>query len=293
MAQTYTQWECIVVDDHSTDRSVKIVKEFVDRYPEKIKLFINPRKGACAARNVGFEHCRGEYIQYLDADDLMDSTKIYSQIKVFEKLGDDIVVSGQWDRFYSNIEGAKFPKRFLDKNWESSIDWLVNSWEGKGMATVHSWLVPRKLVEEAGSWDERLKVNQDGEFFCRILLNSNRIKFCNEAKVYYRTSKRDSVSKVFSKEKAASLLLSFRLCKIYILKFEDSLRVRKAISRKISDFLYRFYSQYPDLSNEAMKEIKELGFAKPDIVGGENFKKIASILGFENTLKLRKFFLKD
>src|SRR5690606_27096496 len=124
------------------------------------------------ARNKAFELSTGDYIQYLDADDLLAPDKIASQIKLFEKYGDVVIVSGQWDRFYNNPEEAVFPDRFLDRDWDNPVDWLINSWEGKGMAQTAVWLTPRKLIEKAGPWNENLTINQDGEFFSRVLLEA-------------------------------------------------------------------------------------------------------------------------
>ena len=55
IAQTYTNWECIIFDDRSTDNSWQIIESYQQRYPEKIFIYKNPRKGACAARNTGVD----------------------------------------------------------------------------------------------------------------------------------------------------------------------------------------------------------------------------------------------
>lgn len=77
IAQTYHHWECIIVDDHSTDNSWKIIQQYQHCYPEKIFIYKNPKKGACAARNIGMDYAKGEYLKFVDADDLLYDGSIF------------------------------------------------------------------------------------------------------------------------------------------------------------------------------------------------------------------------
>ena len=77
--------EVIFVDDHSTDNSLDVVEAFRHRHPDIVKVFTNPRKGAAATRNVGFEQSTGEYIQYLDSDDVLSGDKIRFQMMALER----------------------------------------------------------------------------------------------------------------------------------------------------------------------------------------------------------------
>src|SRR5690554_7733611 len=78
--QHYQNWECIIINDHSTDSTSKIAQKYCLDFPNKFIYKLNPRKGACAARNEGLRVAKGEYIQFLDADDLLSETKIENQI---------------------------------------------------------------------------------------------------------------------------------------------------------------------------------------------------------------------
>ena len=73
MTQTYADWECIVVDDHSTDDSAAVVQKYAEKDP-RIKLLSRPDdrlKGACACRNFGFKNSKGELVYFFDSDDLL------------------------------------------------------------------------------------------------------------------------------------------------------------------------------------------------------------------------------
>src|SRR5215470_17864065 len=78
LSQTYPNWELIAVDDGSTDNSWEILSSFGDR---RIKLLRRENGGQCAATNTGLEHIIGDYVQFFDADDVMDSKKIELQVK--------------------------------------------------------------------------------------------------------------------------------------------------------------------------------------------------------------------
>lgn len=89
--QTYMNWECIIVDDGSTDSTVKIVSSFNDSRINLISLEKNMGRGY--ARQVALDNSSGEYIAMLDADDWYYSNKLKSQIDIFNKYPEVSVVS--------------------------------------------------------------------------------------------------------------------------------------------------------------------------------------------------------
>src|SRR5690554_6463831 len=88
LAQVYSNWELIIVDDGSSDSSFAVAQSFAKK-DSRIKVYKQENKGACAARNTAFELSKGEYIQYLDADDLLSKNKIELQLKALEKANDE------------------------------------------------------------------------------------------------------------------------------------------------------------------------------------------------------------
>src|SRR5690554_5025231 len=101
--QTYKNWECIIIDDNSSDNSRQIAQNFCNSFPAKFHLLTTPRKGACAARNEGLRVAKGEFIQFLDADDLLYPRKLELQIAHASSRRVKVVFGG-WN-FYSTQRG--------------------------------------------------------------------------------------------------------------------------------------------------------------------------------------------
>ena len=111
--------------------------------------------------------CRGEFVQYLDADDLLSPDKISRQMA---RIGDeaDVVASGQWARFYSHPSEAVFRPDAVSRDLDP-VDWLTRAWTG-GLPMMQAgiWLIPRAVALRAGPWDERLSLINDFEYFTRV-----------------------------------------------------------------------------------------------------------------------------
>jgi glycosyltransferase involved in cell wall biosynthesis len=293
LEQSFTNWECIIIDDHSTDYSFEIINSFCEKYPDKFAAFTNSGQGACAARNYAFNKSNGDYIQYLDSDDLITPNKLLEQMKFFNLFGDNIITNCKWGRFTNNHELVRWEQQAINKDYDTPITWLTDSWMGKGMSANSCWLTPRHLIEKAGPWDEGLRINQDGEFFCRVLLQAQSIKFSTVGGVYYRSGIQSSITQANSQSrtKAESLLLSYKSYE-RVLAVHDNKTIRKALGNNYINFIYKFYSYYPDLAKQAEVLFLRLGFKKMWSNGGKNFKILAKIIGFKNGIILRKLLHK-
>ncbi|TAJ08642.1 glycosyltransferase family 2 protein [Marinilabiliaceae bacterium JC017] len=285
LSQSYPHIEVIIVDDGSSDKSYSIAKQFES---EQVKVFKQANKGACAARNLAFKHCKGDYIQYLDADDLLSPNKIEEQLRLISNT-ENAVASCSWQYFNRLIGDISTPGQTIDRDYDNTINWLIDSWNGKGMGLIHSWLVPRNIIENAGPWNETLKINQDGEFFCRVLLNASCINYSNNSTVYYRTGLNESVSRTNSYEKLESQLYSFNLYHQHLVTeyINLSAGMLNALHSVFSDFYIRTLTKYPDLANVAFNTIRSIGFNRVKPQGGKYFKLACKLIGLKPTLKLR------
>jgi glycosyltransferase involved in cell wall biosynthesis len=257
LAQTWRKKEIIVVDDGSSDRTLQIAKQFASK---TVRVVTQANQGASVARNTAFSLCQGDYIQWLDADDLLDPHKMEKQVR---KLDDcptrRTLLSGAWGYFIYRKRKARFSPTSL---WFdlTPLEWMVRKMGNNLQMQTDNWLVSRELSEAAGLWDPRLWKNNDGEYFCRVILASDGIRFVSDAKSYYRAAGFKSVSYIGgSNKKLESLFLSMKLHMRYLRSMEDSERTRLACMNYVRTRLPEFYPDRLDLVEELKRIISELG----------------------------------
>ena len=104
--QTWPSKEIIIIDDGSTDETLNVIRNFES---SKLKIIHQDNSGACHARNRAFQVCQGDYIQWLDADDILAPDKIERQMNFLRITKDpSIVCTGPWGRFYYRPNKTKF-----------------------------------------------------------------------------------------------------------------------------------------------------------------------------------------
>jgi glycosyltransferase involved in cell wall biosynthesis len=259
LAQTWPNTEIIVVDDGSCDRTASAACSVGG---DRITLIQQPNRGAAAARNRAYAACRGDLVQGLDADDLLHPMKVASQVNVLRRIGTRrTLLSGGWGWFLHRVDRAEFVPSAL---WHdlSPTEWLLHKMGGNLHMQTATWLVTRELTEAAGSWNTELLGDDDGEYFCRVLLASEGVKFVPEAKVYYRMAGGGRLSAIgMSDRKLKAQLASMRMHVRYLRSLEDSARVRRACSRYLANWLPHFYPNRPDLVAELQRIADEIGEA--------------------------------
>src|SRR5215813_8687778 len=191
IAQTWEPKEIIVVDDGSTDQTLAIARLFESK---TIRVLAQANQGAAAARNYAYSVSKGEYIQWLDADDLLSPDKIAKQMAMMEKCQNNrLLLSSAFGLFKYRYHRAQFRPSPL---WcdLSKVEWLIRKMGQNAYMQTATWLVSRELTQAAGPWNTQLLGDDDGEYFCRVLLQSEGVRFVPEAKVYYRASGAGSLS---------------------------------------------------------------------------------------------------
>lgn len=283
--QSYKKIEVIIVDDGSTDSSLSIAKKYES---DSVKVFTQNNKGASSARNYAFEKSSGELIQYLDADDILHQEKIAHQVEYYLKDKNDYkLINCIWGRFNDNVDNVKWENQLINKDYSNPIQWLIDSWNGLGMTQPGTWLCSKKIIESAGPWNETLSLNDDGEFFTRILLLADSISFVNDSKVFYRSNIISSLSNQRSKDAVASELKTYQLYVSHCSKHLSQQHLRKALATNFIRFIYQYYSTHNDLCIKAEQEFNKLKVGNMWPVGGKNFIKLAEFIGFKNMLKIK------
>jgi glycosyltransferase involved in cell wall biosynthesis len=257
LAQTWEPKEVIVVDDGSTDRTAEIARQFES---DHVRVVTQKNQGASVARNHAFSLSRGDYIQWLDADDLLAPDKIARQMAVLnDSLDKRILLSSSWGRFMHRWHRADFKPTAL---WSdlSPRTWLLLKMKHNLYMQTATWLVSRELTEAAGPWDSRLLGDDDGEYFCRVLLGSKLVRFVPEAKVYYRTPIFSSLSYLGgSKPKFEAHWISMESHIRYLRFLQDDQDARSACLKYLqASFLY-FYPEHSVVVHQMEELARELG----------------------------------
>lgn len=276
LAQTHRDIEVILVDDGSQDDSLAVARRYES---QGVRVISQPNRGASAARNHGLRLAQGDYIQFLDADDLIAPDKIARQLDALA-VAPDCIAAGPWGRFETDIAHARFVP---EENWCNSepVDWLTLNFAGRGMMQPGAWLTPRALIERAGPWDERLTLNDDGEYFCRVLLASRGIKFCADARSYYRSNLSGSLSRGRSEAAWRSAFLSHELCVAHLLAHEDSARTRRAGADLFQRLAFAMYPDCPDIVTRCEAEVARLGGSAEVPGGGRVFQVLTRVFGWK------------
>lgn len=256
IAQTWENKEIIVVDDGSTDETVAITRQFESSL---VRVVSQEHQGAAAGRNKAFAMSHGDYIQWLDADDLLAPDKIALQMEMLDQCrGRKILVSSAFGRFIYRYYRAKFVPTAL---WcdLTPTEFLVRKMGENLFMQTATWLVSRELTEAAGPWHTAMLGDDDGEYFCRVLLASEGIRFVPEARVYYRALGYDSLSYIGrSKEKADAQWHSMLLHIDYLKSLEDSERVRNACASYLQNGLIHFYPDRTDILEQMSRIAADL-----------------------------------
>ncbi len=286
LAQTWPHTEVILVDDGSTDGSLVIARQFTAR---GVRIFAQPNAGASAARNRALREARGDFFQFLDADDLLSPGKIAAQLGLLATRAPGTLATCAWGRFADEPGAARFVDEAVFRDL-APADFLVLAGETGAMMHPAAWLVPRATAERAGAWDESLSLNDDGEYFCRVVLASAGIAFCGDpvARSYYRSGLAGSLSQRRSERARRSQFRSLELIAQHLRAAEDTPRTRRAGANSCQRFIHDFFPFPADLMRAARDRVAALGgtsLTAPPM--GPRTAALARVIGWKNVWRLR------
>jgi glycosyltransferase involved in cell wall biosynthesis len=287
IAQTWNWKEIVVVDDGSTDSTLKIAESYASPI---VDVVTKENGGASSARNLGLSLSQGEYVQWLDADDLLGPTKIERQMEDAEAgQNPTVLFSGPWGRFYKYPEKAIYTSDLL---WEDldPLEWLLRKIENNLWMPPMVFLVSRRLTDMAGLWNENLSLDDDGEYFLRVMSHSSKIRYIPVAQCFKRSTFGLSHGINLTNKK-----LNSQVCSIFsyiriVRSIDDSERIRKACLTFLNRWAIYFYPQRHDIMEQMQKLALELGgmIEKPTL--SKKYRCIQKIFGW-NIAKKAQFAL--
>jgi len=295
--QTWPNIEIIIVDDGSTDNSLAIAKEFES---DKVQVFSQKNKGASAARNKGLSVAQGDYIQFLDADDLLKNDKLSVAFESISSHTNAISVcpvihfNDENESQLQQLKPSEYELQFYKSN-DDPFEFLMNLYGAEndrgGMIPLHCWLTPTELIEKAGQWNESLTVNDDGEFFCRVVLQSQHIVFTDKTVCYYR--KHNNSTSLSAGKNIAALNSQYEailLQKTHLMQYAPDERIDRVIVRLLMRMLMVAYPAEKELSKKLFSQMK-LQKAKPvaPLMGGATIELIKNVFGWKVARNLQHY----
>ncbi|MCH6201339.1 glycosyltransferase family 2 protein [Aquiflexum sp. LQ15W] len=296
LAQTYNSIEVILVDDGSTDKSYDAAKQY-----ESNRVFVLQQKnaGAAVARNTGLAIAKGDYIQFLDAGDVLGESKITVQVRALQVQPRKVAVS-TYKQFTTKEEIANgvYPDQsdFIYSS-DDPQDFLVNLWGEKGhlnFIQTNCWLVPRALIEKAGHWRNYRCPDDDGEFFARVLLASDGIVYTPGVYNYYHIAPggQNQLSRSTNRKYLMNTLLTIALKHDYLKAYGAHSRLNSAIAAQYYRFAIDMFPTQKRLSAIAWRRFKAFREKPPKLVlGGFLIQIIAKLFGWR-TARLVRYYLR-
>jgi glycosyltransferase involved in cell wall biosynthesis len=268
LAQTYKDWELILVNNNSTDKTLDILNSYQDRYPERIRVFNETKKGAPAARNKGLKEAKGVWIQFLDADDEILPNKLTGQIELADKLHAGIVASPY------RKQGTRGEHYFsFDRMLYTTDVWSALIFSQMGITSSNLW--KKELLLAVNGWDENQLASQEYDLMFRILKLNPVVAFDDRSLTIVHFGTWESVSRTVNEKKGRLILesrINLRLRIKQYLKENDLLTEGRSslINKFIYDTLVRNYRFRPNDVVDIMGTL-ELNVSIEDRIKGYYF----------------------
>jgi glycosyltransferase involved in cell wall biosynthesis len=292
LEQTHEPKEIIIVDDGSADKSFELAKAYES---EKVKVIRQSNAGAAVARNTGLTHAKGDYIQFLDAGDLLTADKIEKQVKALHGEQNKIAVCN-YKQFTTEdeLKNGLYPDQstFIYSS-DDPQDFLIALWGGKGQPNfiqTNCWLVPKQMIERAGGWRVYRCPDDDGDFFARVLLASKGIVYVPDVYNYYHTEPgaANQLSQSKNKKYLQNTLLTIDLKHQYLLRKGFHPLINKAIASQYLRFAVDQFPAQKILSAIAYKRYRVLNEkVKLPVLGGRMIELIKQVFGWRMARRTR------
>ncbi|MDX2197108.1 MAG: glycosyltransferase family A protein [Cytophagales bacterium] len=286
LKQDYKAIEIIIVNDGSTDATENEVKRINDH---RIILINQTKQGAAAARNAAFKYSKGQFIKYLDADDMISPHMLKAQVQAILPNANAIAYS-DWGRFKISLNDF-VPHTELYPHITHPLQWLKAHMypEPYPMLQVGRFLLSRHLVAQAGTWNTKLSLIDDFEYMVRTILASHKLIFTPKEYLYYRSGN-FSLSAHKSHAATLSAFNSVKLATEYLLQHDNSEDMRLICANCFQDLIYNAYPFHASVRQMCALQIRALGGSDFKFPSGGITRFLSAFIGWKAT-KLLKTWL--
>ncbi len=206
LAQEYQKWECIIVDDGSTDGSNNIAKGFVSQ-DNRFSYHYQDNAGPSSARNAGLALSNGEYIQFLDADDVLAPNRFTELIPLYVNASQNIVLySSMTIGNHQDIQKLTSPSRKSGSTTDLDFDGMYRQFGLEVLFVPGCVLFSRKSLQNV-EWNEQLNHSEDWDLYLQVTANGFLFRHVNKALTIYRDSPEGLSKNIENTAKANYIIL--------------------------------------------------------------------------------------
>lgn len=293
--QTFTNWECIVVDDGSTDDTESLLKSYIqkDARFHFLKRPKNRLKGANASRNYGFEHSKGDYVQWFDSDDVMFPENIETKTRLLQNTNNDYLITLTEDFLHPNIDDSLG----INKKYYAFHKFEINHYNY--CTQKINWLTPdlflkRKIAKQI-KYNESLHSGQEFNFNCKLTALTENVLLKEVVLTKRRMHDESIKGELLKNEKQHISERGF-------LYYQNWLELKKLKSVKTTDTIPYFFRQAVNISinMEVYYPIKRILILSFEFLQSRKIKTLILYLVYQFTGRifkkghtLRKQFLKS
>ena len=276
LSQSHKSIEVICVDDGSVDRTNTIIEEYQQRY-NNLFLIRSRGKGASVARNTGLAFCKGDFVQYLDSDDVLLRDKIERQLLLMELEGGDMVISDY--ELYDESLNHLLIKHSFEKVVANPLEVAI-----KQVISTNAPLYSKRILLEVRGHNESLRSCQDWDLNLRLVLNN--------VKILYLPGTVSRNRKVSGSVSSDWIQVSKQFCELVSI-YKNAIKSHKYFSTNVAKYISAtLYNTavYSD-SSENKKYIQEIKYwTKSDVgfLSSQVKKLIAKLIGFRGLVNIEK-----
>lgn len=204
LEQTYQNWECIIVNDGSTDNTEQVAQEWLEK-DARFKYAYKENVGLSSARNTGLDFAKGDFIQFLDSDDFLAPEKLILSVESFqENYTIDVVIT---DYNIFNSRDLQNNRPFYEiSNIHFNFETIVNNWDIDFTIPIHCALFKRSSIGNL-RFNENLKAKEDWLFWIQFFKKSSNVTFIHQQLVSYRKHDNSMTQSAKYMQESQSLIL--------------------------------------------------------------------------------------
>jgi len=257
LAQTYTDYEVVVVDDGSTDASAKVVQSLMKK-SNKIRLISKPNGGVCSARNRGIIESKGYYIALLDGDDIWDKDFLKEQVILIH----DFPEATMWGINFAETREGKIVRKIATALPDGYRGYVGNYFQMpkrvSDLFCSSSVVIRRDVFDKVGMFDERIKYAEDSDMWFRIIA-TEKVVFYDKYMVFYQW---DAENRTMTKRRDLRYFLPYYVDKYKASIFKENKVFYRWVMRWAGVRIKQIYFNDPEQHKDAKVAARNLDYTQ-------------------------------